>query len=133
MNKQYGIRVTCHDEEYLQHIVREFKLIDKLVPYYDIRTFATFEEFDARFGQKEGNWLSKGEEHKQIVLNGKPCIERITKYVDAYYYMFDYYGEYSVFVKKLVDEVKIINYTICIGITQDSSQELCLELRDYCG
>lgn len=30
----------------------------------EVRTFSTFEEFDKRFSRIEGNWLSKGVNHK---------------------------------------------------------------------
>lgn len=38
------------------------------VEHWHTRTCKSFKEFDERFGEQEGNWLSKGKNHK--IING---------------------------------------------------------------
>jgi len=38
--------------------------VRKMLPYYHERSCKSFEEFDKRFADREGTWLSKGTEHK---------------------------------------------------------------------
>lgn len=36
----------------------------------EVRTLETFEAFDAKFGEREGAWLSKGENHRALDQEG---------------------------------------------------------------
>lgn len=53
---------SCYDER-----IKPIKCIPcfkKSQDWIEVRTFESFEDFDAKFGNSEGTWLSKGVNHR---------------------------------------------------------------------
>jgi hypothetical protein len=62
--------VASYGEQPLGSVVEEHWCIHA-------RTLATYEAFDAKFGEREGAWLSKGRNHRQHVhRHGQYLVER---------------------------------------------------------